>query len=729
MGCSANDLAMEKGGNWVLEYDVGIPAQRFFTIVLGTLLYLFACIAINALFANYKVTAPVAEEPMMHRFAKSKELWFRVLFLFIGCCYGLPIMYQSCESCDGSVNYCNNWLIMFLYGLVFIGTASVASRPFDFYLGEGLTLGDTFRFYVRGTPLPNMEEIERAAGEMNRTEQGTANHRVGFWTLMPSTFISWIFAKSIRNAAVLGGMYGMRGGVAYASWYVSFWTAGIVCYLLRTKYNFKSMSTAVYSTYGMGGVLCFQACLLFRLFNEIWSNATVIGSFYGPLGSSGYWGACWLSTLIPCVYVIMGGMRASLYSDVLQAALAVIFLIVVLVTIQSDKTFADNAGNAFTWTPTTLYPKTGEWYDNGWWTCFLGGLIQGTLSYPFFDPVLTDRGFLSSPKTMLLSFFVGGALAAMFIVFYAVIGIYGAFFHEYYAAVCGCGLTAGTVFTKLAGCPTTFDACQMHSYSAGDPAYSAWVLGKNTYGAVDPFIAMVMITASMSTLDSTFTSWAKLISLELGGWAKLKGDRRDVLGPLKPQDQENISDQHILVARLSIVILMIIGVSFLGTEKDAMAATSAAGSMVMGIGWPIWAMCFWKVAWGGKKGWVQAPMAFMAPFAVGVVFGWGYYQDGKNKGGWTYDVVLGTDDLSPKGFYYSRFFGVNVWGHLASLAAFIVFFAFHQLFPKLWFWNLEEVHPEAETVAMADAVSKEKVETDGEAAPKDAEKLQGELTI
>ena len=43
----------------------------------------------------------------------------------------------------------------------------------------------------------------------------------------------------------------------------------------------------------------------------------------------------------------------------------------------------------------------------------------------FMDPVLTDRTFLSTPRTMLLSFFVGGLVAGTFIVLFSSIGIFG----------------------------------------------------------------------------------------------------------------------------------------------------------------------------------------------------------------------------------------------------------------------------------------------------------------
>ena len=41
-----------------------------------------------------------------------------------------------------------------------------------------------------------------------------------FVVLASSTMISWIFAKSVQNASVLGAKFGIAGGFGYASWYV-----------------------------------------------------------------------------------------------------------------------------------------------------------------------------------------------------------------------------------------------------------------------------------------------------------------------------------------------------------------------------------------------------------------------------------------------------------------------------------------------------------------------------
>ena len=41
----------------------------------------------------------------------------------------------------------------------------------------------------------------------------------GFWMLTSSLVISWLFAKSITNAANLGLSFGIVGGLAYAMYY------------------------------------------------------------------------------------------------------------------------------------------------------------------------------------------------------------------------------------------------------------------------------------------------------------------------------------------------------------------------------------------------------------------------------------------------------------------------------------------------------------------------------
>lgn len=291
---------------------------------------------------------------------------------------------------------------------------------------------------------------------------------------------------------------------------------------------------------------------------------------------------------------------------------------------------------------------------------------------------------------MLKSFFVGGFLAMCFIFFYAVIGVYGVWLEEKYVADCGCD--GGVALAVTGTCPADWNPCEFLTGSRGEASQVAAILGHRTYRGVEVFVNLVMITASLSTLDSTFTSAAKLVSLEFCGWLQLEGDTRTSLGPLRPVDIDHIGYQHITVARAFIVFLMFVGNSFLGMETDAMKATTVAGMAVMGLGWPIWWMTIWRTKKDGRRGWRKAPLAFIVPFAVGWFFGMSYYFQGQEAVeyperalGWTYDLnIAGSytkNDGTEADYAYGRYLGTMLLGHAICLGAFLVFFVFHQVVP------------------------------------------------
>ncbi|HCP57064.1 MAG TPA: sodium:solute symporter, partial [Pseudomonas sp.] len=91
------------------------------------------------------------------------------------------------------------------------------------------------------------------------------------WLLTSSIFISWIFAKSVTNAANLGASYGLIGGLAYATYWLSIPLAGFVIYRLRRRFAATGLVSFLSSNYGRGAALAFSAAILIRLFNEVWS--------------------------------------------------------------------------------------------------------------------------------------------------------------------------------------------------------------------------------------------------------------------------------------------------------------------------------------------------------------------------------------------------------------------------------------------------------------------------
>ena len=113
----------------------------------------------------------------------------------------------------------------------------------EFFMGEGPGFSDHLQYFIfgRGYATADVPGVSMREG----VQQKLKREQVGFWTLMPSAFITWIFAKSITNSAVWGGMFGIWGGVAYAGWYTSFFSAGLVGYYLRTRYGFQALPIAV----------------------------------------------------------------------------------------------------------------------------------------------------------------------------------------------------------------------------------------------------------------------------------------------------------------------------------------------------------------------------------------------------------------------------------------------------------------------------------------------------
>ncbi|MDG1068271.1 MAG: sodium:proline symporter, partial [Sulfitobacter sp.] len=75
---------------------------------------------------------------------------------------------------------------------------------------------------------PRRASIEGFFGGQSAT--GAAPH---LWVLVLSQVTTWIFARSLMNAAILGYYYGIMGTLAYAAYYGSFLTGGFIVSRLR----------------------------------------------------------------------------------------------------------------------------------------------------------------------------------------------------------------------------------------------------------------------------------------------------------------------------------------------------------------------------------------------------------------------------------------------------------------------------------------------------------------
>ena len=354
--------------------------------------------------------------------------------------------------------------------------------------------------------------------------------------LTGSLIISWIFAKSIANAANLGLDFGLVGGVAYAGYYLSFAVAGLLIYQLRTKGGFTSIHDFLTSKFGKKAVAVFTFLIIIRLFNEVWSNTMVIGSYFGETGSAIYYTAIIVFTVLTLSYAIKGGLSSSIFTDVIQMVLFSVLLIIILYTIFSVENFS-----------TKDIVTSGTWSFELGLNLFFAAIIQ-SFSYPFHDPVLTDRAFISSPKVTRKSFLWASLLGAICIVLFSLIGVY--------------------------------------AQTQGLKGQAAVEVGKAFGVVVLLVINFIMITSAASTLDSTFSSFSKLLAVDLG------------LG------------KSLTFGRLAMVAIAVLGTIPIFFNAEILSATTISGTMVIGLT-PIFVFWNYKVP----------KISFYLSIGCGILFG------------------------------------------------------------------------------------------------------------
>jgi len=333
----------------------------------------------------------------------------------------------------------------------------------------------------------------------------------GFVLLTSSLVISWLFAKSITNSANLGLSFGIVGGVAYACYYLSFLVAGITIYKMRVRGQFNSIHEFLNHRFGRSAIIVFSLLISYRLLNEVWSNTMVIGSYFGEQGSSGYFSSIVVFTMLTLAYTLKGGLRSSLLTDMIQMILFIILLFVILALILPKEGMS-----------VSRFLSTGEWTAAGGINLIFVALIQ-VFSYPFHDPVMTDRAFIASPKLTLKSFIVATVIGSISIILFSFIGIYGRFLGVEGQAAVGVSQLMGTAMMIM--------------------------------------INFIMITSAASTLDSTFNSFSKMMIIDL----------------------KFFKEVTISKGRLVIIIGCLIGTIPIFFNPSILSATTVSGTVVIGL--------------------------------------------------------------------------------------------------------------------------------------------------
>ena len=320
-------------------------------------------------------------------------------------------------------------------------------------------------------------------------------------------------------------------------------------YKLRTVGKFLSIHHFLKSRFGSGAVLVFSLLIGIRLFNEVWSNTMVIGSYFGEHGSVSYYLSIIVFTVLTLAYTLKGGLRSSLLTDAIQLILFGILLFVLLGFI-----FPPEGVEVIT------LIKTGKWEMAAGLNLLFAAFLQ-VFSYPFHDPVLTDRGFVSSPSNTLKSYLIASVVGFVLIVLFGFVGVY--------AQVLGLKGQAAVELSKLLG--------------------------------IGAMLAMnfIMVTSAASTLDSSLSSFSKLVILDL----KLK------------------SVDRVKAGRWAMVVLIVLGTLPVFANPEILSATTISGTMVMGLA-PVFLL--WRI----EVPKISFHLSVFTGLFVGVVLAFGIFPNG-----------------------------------------------------------------------------------------------------
>ena len=148
----------------------------------------------------------------------------------------------------------------------------------------------------------------------------------GIFTLTFSQVTTWIFARSIMNAAILGYFYGIAGALSYAAYYLSFLTGAAIISSLRFRHGFGSVQEFLADRFGLAGTTSYNFVVGVRLLSEVFANLLVIGLIFGMDGSQEYVASIMLVGAATLGYSLLGGLNASIRTDAIQMSLFLIVL-------------------------------------------------------------------------------------------------------------------------------------------------------------------------------------------------------------------------------------------------------------------------------------------------------------------------------------------------------------------------------------------------------------------
>lgn len=423
-----------------------------------------------------------------------------------------------------------------------------------------------------------------------RNQQG---REPGLLTLTFSQVTTWIFARSLMNAAILGFYYGIWGTIAYATYYLSFLTGARIVDHVRYKHGCSNIQTFLQQRFGLAGSQTYNFVIGVRLVSEVFANLLVIGLLFGVAGTSAYVWAIIAFSVVALLYSALGGLHASLRTDLFQMILFLItlFVLLTLALANPQLTMGDLGIKPFVIT------------DPGP-ILIVVALLQ-IWSYPMHDPVMMDRGFIADRRTTWLSFHHAAWISALCILMFGALGVF-----------------AG-------------------AHASGDESMNV-VLHRLLGDFPMLLFSIALIISAMSTLDSTLSSSAKLIVVDM-----------------KALDPTIANGRLVMVGFMLLGLLMV----FLG-NKDLFSAVAVSGTASLYLA-PV---IFFSI-WGNMK---NIPVwSYMFAFCLAVAGAILYFTE---SSGYTtsFNTLLGIEHK------YAKLLVISAVVLLGGSLAFVVGYVTHQ---------------------------------------------------
>lgn len=354
-----------------------------------------------------------------------------------------------------------------------------------------------------------LSPMSRETGSFFRGLSATG-HAPGVWTLTFSQVTTWIFARSIMNACILGYFFGIAGALAYAAYYLSFVTGAAIVSSLRFRHGFDSVQEFLADRFGAAGTSTYNFVVALRLVSEVFANLLVVGLIFGRAGSDSYVAVILLVGAVTFGYAALGGLNASIRTDGLQMSVFLVVLVLLLAAAVATDSF-DIAAVASAWPETT----------NPGWVLLAVALLQ-VWSYPLHDPVMMDRGFIADRRTTMASFHHAAWISFACIMAFGLLGVWA-----------GLNKADGETFV-----PTL-------SRLIGE-----WPM---------LLFNIALVVSCMSTLDSTFSSAAKLAVVDM-----------------------RMATPTVRNGRIAMALFLVAGIAmvFLGS-KDLFSAVAVSGTASM----------------------------------------------------------------------------------------------------------------------------------------------------